>query len=125
MKEELNIIQNEIGDIPSLHDFAYENIFNVYKDGDHYGYNILKTVQIPEDLDPRAFTYTKIVGKMAWTAISFQEYGSIRLWWLVCVTNGILNPVLLPEPGTVIKIIKPEYVRDIIQQIKTQTATNT
>ena len=55
---------------------------------------------------------------MAWTALSFQEYGSIRLWWLICVTNGILNPVLLPEPGTIIKVIKPEYVRDIIEQIK-------
>lgn len=122
MKEELNKVQNEISDVHSLHDFSYERIFNVYKDGDHYGYNILKAVRIPEDLDPTVFTYVNIVGSMAWTALSFQEYGSIRLWWLICVTNGILNPVLLPEPGTIIKVIKPEYVRDIIEQIKVDTA---
>ena len=121
MKEELNRVQNEIGDVYTLHDFSYERIFNVYKDGNHYGYNILKTVRIPEDLDPSTFAYVKIVGSMAWTALSFQEYGSIRLWWLICVTNGILNPVLLPEPGTIIKVIKPEYVRDIIEQIKVDT----
>ena len=93
-----------------------------HKDGDFYSYNILRTVKIPENLDPSTFTYVKIAGKMSWTALSFAEYRTIRLWWLICVANGILNPVLLPEPGTVVKIITPASVRTVINTIKSQVA---
>ena len=122
MKTELLKSHNEVPGLGNLHDFAYENIFNMYKDGDFYAYNILRTVKIPENLDPSTFTYVKIAGKMSWTALSFAEYRTIRLWWLICVANGILNPVLLPEPGTVVKIITPASVRTVINTIKSQVA---
>ena len=122
MKEELLKTHNEVSEIGNLHSTAYERIFNMYKDGDFYAYNILRTVKIPENLDPSTFTYVKIAGKMSWTALSFAEYRTIRLWWLICVANGILNPVLLPEPGTVVKIITPASVRTVINTIKSQVA---
>lgn len=121
MKTELSKTQNEIPALGNLNDFAYENIFSVYKEDDHFGYNILKTVKLPDELDPDTFTYVRIVGKTSWTALSFAEYRTIRLWWLICITNGILNPVILPEPGTVIKIIGPTFVRGVIDQMKNQS----
>ena len=122
MKEELYKKQNSISELDNLVDYALENIFNVYKDGDYHAYNILKTVRIPADLDPSTFIYVRIDGKITWTQISQLEYGTIRLWWLICVANGILNPVLLPEPGTVVKIITPASVRTVINTIKSQVA---
>lgn len=128
MKFELNITQNNVTGLPDLNDFSYENIFNVYIERDqsndtrHFAYNILKAVKMPPDIDPSAFTYVRITGKVAWTQLSFLEYRTIRLWWLICVTNGILNPVKLPEPGTVIKVIKPEHVKTIVSMIKNQLA---
>tara|TARA_Y100000310_G_scaffold55864_1_gene51211 strand:- start:308 stop:706 length:399 start_codon:yes stop_codon:yes gene_type:complete len=128
MKLELGLSQNNIGSLPDLNDFSYENIFNMYIDASasdienpsHFAFNILKTIKMPPDIDPTAFTYVQITGKTAWTQLSFLEYGTIRLWWLICVTNGILNPVKLPEPGTIVKIIKPHHVKSIISAIKSQ-----
>tara|TARA_Y100000310_G_C20676403_1_gene813329 strand:+ start:189 stop:557 length:369 start_codon:yes stop_codon:yes gene_type:complete len=117
MKTELNKKRNEISEMSNVSDISYESIFNVYKDDDFYGYNILKTVQIPQDIDHDFIEYIRIDGKMAWVTISNNVYGTIQLWWLICVTNKILNPVLNPSPGTIIKVIKPEYVADVITSI--------
>jgi ABC-type nitrate/sulfonate/bicarbonate transport system permease component len=122
MKIELSKTHNDVPGLGNLNDFAYENIFNVYTQDDFYAYNILRTVKIPENLDPSTFTYVKIAGKISWTSLSFLEYRTIRLWWLICIANGILNPVILPEPGTVIKIITPASVRSVIDSIKSQVA---
>ena len=118
MKTELYLKSYQVDKTAVMPETAYENIFNMYKEGDFYAYNILKTVTIPEDLDSDIFYYTRTLGLQPWTRISLDHYGSIRLWWLICVTNKILNPVLLPEPGLVIKIIKHEYLPDILDQIK-------
>lgn len=129
MKLEIGTTQSGLAALEDLNDFSYENIFNVYleahNDGDkmnpsHFAYNILKAVKMPPDIDPESFVYVEIVGKIAWTQLSFLEYGTIRLWWLICITNGILNPVTLPEPGSVIKVIKPAYVKTVISTIKSQ-----
>ena len=125
MKEELNKRHNDIIDEPaidSLHEYSYENVFNVFKDGIHYAYNILRAIHIPRKLDTDIFTYVRIQGKTSWTQLSYHEYRTIRLWWLICSANKILNPVMLPRPGMVIKIIKPQYVRSIIEQIKVELA---
>ncbi len=122
MKEELDR-QNSVSDLPDLNDYSFENIFNMYKDdGIFYAYNIIKTVKIPPDLHNDVFDYIQITGDIPWTTISFNEYGTIRLWWLLCVANKILNPVKLPEPGTVIKVIRPQYVRYILDEMKNQDA---
>ena len=105
MKNELNKRHNDIERFGKLPADVYENIFNVYKeDEDYYAYNISKSIHIPHDINPEF--------------VDFEIYGSITLWWLILVTNGIHNPVLLPEPGTVLKIIKPEFVNTILEQIK-------
>jgi len=120
MKTELNKTINRTDELENVSDSAYERIFNVYKDDDYYAFNILKTVNVPKDLDGELFYYSYIQGKTTWTRLAFDHYGSIRLWWLICVTNKILNPVLLPEPGMVIKIIKAEHVSNILDQISNQ-----
>jgi hypothetical protein len=121
MKTDLNNTQNKVDDIYNLDEYAYERIFKMYKDQDEFfAYNILKTVKIPKDLDSDTFYYIRINGKMSWPKISFDQYGSIQLWWLICLTNGIMNPIQLPEPGIVLKIIKPPYVRDVLNSISSQ-----
>ena len=121
MKTDLNKVQNGVDEIYNLDEYAYESIFKMYKDqGEFFAYNILKTVKIPKDLDSDAFFYIRVNGKMSWTKISFDQYGTIQLWWLICLANGIMNPVQLPKPGVILKIIKPLYVREILNSIRSQ-----
>jgi len=121
MKEELLKTHNEVSEIGSLHSSAYERIFNVYKDqGEFYAYNIIKTVQFPADMDDEYFTYIKTIGRDPCTKLSFDFYGDIRLWWLICLVNKIMNPVVLPDPGTTLKILKPEFINTVLDQIEAQ-----
>lgn len=110
-------------DIPNvqyeLESANFENLFNVYQnEDDGYFYNLLKTVNIPEDLDPTYYdNYAVKFGDM-WPTIAYKFYGDVVLWWLVCAANQIDNPTVNPEIGTVIKIIKSEYVPKILDKLK-------
>lgn len=101
----------------------YENIFNAFElenaNNDHYVfYSILNKISIPKDIDPEVFDYYTIPGRMPFTTISYVLYGSISLWWLVLLVNGIKNPTKLLTPGTVIKVIRKEYVPLVLDSIK-------
>ena len=122
-KIELNKTNNEIaslsGELVRLSDYEYENIFKMYKTGDgFFGYNILRTVILPEDIQPELYDVVLVDRQMSWTNLSFLEYGTIKLWWLICITNKIQNPVQFPAQGMKLKIIKKEFVSQLINRIK-------
>lgn len=119
MKNELNKRHNELTEFDTLPVSFYENIFNVYReDNEFYAYNILKSVHIPTDIDEDYIMYIRVTGKQTWVNISYSVYNTIQLWWLICVTNGIHNPVINPRPSTLLKVIKPEYVQSVLDRVK-------
>lgn len=113
--------QNNIDVLPKLNDYNYENLFKVYRDSDDtpYYYNILNTIAFPSDLDPSVYYEYTVPGPfITWTNLSYKVYGTIKLWWIICLTNNIINPTQYPEGGAKLKIIRPEYVREILSSIK-------
>lgn len=111
--------QDDINILPALDNVQLEKIFKLYKtENNQYFYNITKTINIDyNNLNPNTF-YTKNVShKMPWTSISFDEYKTIYLWWLICIINGIDNPVKYAEVGSTIKILKPEFVNILLQEV--------
>jgi len=119
MKTELLKSHNSVNELGNLQPSAYENIFNMYKDEDQFfAYNILKTVQFPHNMGEDYFYYHRTTGSDPWTKLSFDHYGTIKLWWLVCLVNKIMNPVIKPAAGTVLRILKPLYIADVINQLK-------
>jgi len=120
MKIELNKHHNEVPELGDLDIGSYENIFNMYKDeGEFFAYNILRSVHFPADMDNEFFYFYRVENNKVWTRISFDHYGTIQLWWLICLVNKIMNPVTLPDPGTVIRVLKPQYVSQVLEQIAT------
>ena len=112
--------QNNIEELPDLNEYRYENLFRVYQQDGYYIYNIINTLSFDKDLD-REYYYEWMVNKpLPWTIISYIHYDTINLWWLICLLNGIMNPVHFPETGTVLKIFKPPYVRNILEQISSK-----
>lgn len=111
--------QNNIDGLPKLNPTRYENIFKLYKnDFNQYYYNILNTIQLPEDINPSIYYEINISKKMPWTMISFNEYQTMDLWWLICLTNKINNPLELADIGQNLKIIRQEFVKFILDEIK-------
>lgn len=111
--------QNNISDLDSISKYRYENIFKVYQDPNtYYYYNILKNINIPDDIDASFYTIENVNFNMPLTLISYKFYQTIELWWLILIVNKFTNPFL---SGTKqIKVIKPEYVNDIINNIQQQ-----
>jgi hypothetical protein len=112
--------QNNIKDvvIKKLSSQNLENLFNIYKkDNGQYFYNILKTVNFPEDIDPDIYSLYETKPKDTWPLIAYNEYSDVRLWWLICSMNQIINPLKQPAPGTILKILSPEIVRTVLTKL--------
>jgi len=109
--------QREISELITPLPQNYENIFNVYQNKDNtYFYNLLQTVVIPE-LPYNYLTYYTIKPKDTWPVISYYLYDTTNMWWLIMLTNKMMNPTTPLEPGLVIKAIKSEYIGVVINSI--------
>jgi hypothetical protein len=84
----------------------------------YYFYNIGKKITLPDNIDEGVFDYFSVPDTLPLTTISYQVYGTIHLWWLILMTNNIQNSLKLISPGSVIKIIKKEYVSTILDSLK-------
>lgn len=97
----------------------YENIFSVFEDLDgFYYFNLLRTINFPTDLDPTTYTIYNTNNGDIWPLISWKFYKSVKLWWLICAANQIIDPTIMPEVGTELKIINKEVVRDLLNEIR-------
>jgi hypothetical protein len=110
--------QNNIKALPDLNMYRYEKIFKLYKTSDNqYFYNIMQSLFLPDEIDDTVLTYITIKKNEPWTMVSFKVYKTIELWWLILLTNKLYNPFEVPKDGTVIKLIKPEYVSTVLKEI--------
>mgnify|MGYP003338992599 CR=1 FL=1 len=115
--------QNEYKDLPNLSLYRYENFFNIYTDkNDFKFYNILKGINIfpSENSEAEDVYYVKPID--TWTYISYKQYNTIDLWWLVCEYNQIQNPVEPPVPGTKLRLLKPKYVSFVMSELQKQSS---
>jgi hypothetical protein len=111
--------QKDIASLPNLNDFRYENFFKIYlTENDQYYYNLLSfTVFMSNDLNTDTYYEIDVNKLLPWTTISYNEYRTMDLWWLIMIINNIYNPLKFPEPGTKLKIIHPQYVRTILTRL--------
>ena len=111
--------QNDISELPKLGTENFENIFNVYQDDNGlYYYNLLQTVEFPQNLPKGLFVpYITVYGD-TWPYISFKAFETPNLWWLILLANDIHNPLLQVAPGTEIKIPVIEVVRQVLAEIQ-------
>lgn len=125
--------QNDFKDLPDLSIYRYENFFNIYKDeNDNKFYNLLRSINIfPAQNTSIEDEYIVQIND-TWLLISYKYYGTMYLWWLVCEYNRAsgffsstsysqgLNPTLIPEPGTKLKLLKKDYVSVVISSLNKQ-----
>lgn len=114
--------QNDLSDVTyKLSSQAYENIFNVYTDDDgFYFYNLLRTVNVPTDLDSSKYYVYEVVHNDTWPYIAWKNYRNVKLWWIITSTNQIIDPTVQPAPGVRLNILRPEVVRNLLNYIKSE-----
>ena len=115
--------QNNIDTLANLASLQLENLFyvyseNVYGTNQNYFYNLISTVNIPQDLDQGTYTTFVVTSNyMPWTLIYQKVYNTPLLWWLICSVNNIQDPTKFPTAGTLLKVLTPAYVTGILQQL--------
>jgi hypothetical protein len=111
--------QNEINELPKLDTGSFENIFNVYQDSNgSYFYNLLQTIQFPENLPSSLFKDYYVGYGDTWPFISYKTLGDPNIWWIILLANSIQNPLAPLINGTRIKIPNPPVIREILTQIR-------
>lgn len=114
--------QNKISELPNLEEYRYENIFKVYQTGskNFYFYNILKKIEVPENINNSFFDYVSLDSRIPLTTLSYQLYSTTYLWWLILIVNRIDNPVKKLPVGKKFRYIKPQYIPTVVSLIKKQ-----
>lgn len=121
MDNSTGLYQSQVAQLPKLQSTRYENIFKVYFNEDNLPfYNLNRSISFPNNLDPSLYSVVIYDTPTHWPIVSYRLYQTIYLWWMITEVNNIQNPFILPEPGTPIRYIKPEYVQYVLGQIKAQ-----
>ena len=115
----------DISDDAKLKMTDLANIFHVFEDQKTLGegflsFDINRTLALEgvENMSRGVFREYKVVTEDTWALISYKFYGTTRLWWLVCKVNGISNPLVDPEEGSLIKVISKEHAQTILEIMK-------
>jgi hypothetical protein len=51
--------------------------------------------------------------------ISYKLYGTVGLWWVICLANTIANPFEELEPGQNLKVLSSRFLSQILREIRT------
>ena len=113
---------NDIKNITKkLYTVNMENIFNVHVEDevldDKYFYNILRTVVIPSDMNDSLYQEYVVVEGDTWTNLAFKFFGQVEAWWIICISNNIMNPISFPQPGSILKILTRNAARQVLTTI--------
>jgi len=113
--------QDNFKDLPKISGYRYENFFNIYTDNDGFKfYNLLCSINLfPANNSSAEDTYV-VKFNDTWASISYNQYNTMDLWWLVCAYNQIKNPVQKPQSGTVLKLLKSSFVSTVISSLQNQ-----
>jgi len=71
-------------------------------------------------LDERLLINITLPQGLPLTTLSYNAYGTIDLWWLILIINNITNPIKDLPIGKKIKLIKPQYIEQVLQTIESQ-----
>ena len=110
--------QNQIKELTKLNGENLENCFNVYQETDGmYYYNLLQTIVFPPNLPENFFTLYNVSHGDTWPLISFKNYNTPNLWWIILFANNIHDATKIAKPGTTLSIPKIEVVKEVLAEI--------
>lgn len=98
------------------------NGMNILQDVDKTKFlNIFKFFTIDDNVkNNTSMYYVYEVEHNEWFEyIAHKVYGNVYLWWIVALMNDIINPFEELEPGTLLKILKKEYITQVLRDLAT------
>lgn len=97
------------------------NLYNILRDKDEDidFMNIFRSYVVSDsNFDDRRLYNQHQVTETDWLDnISYRYYDTPALWWLIALTNNIVNPFEDPKAGDSLKILKFEYIYRILREV--------
>lgn len=101
--------------------YSYENYFNIYETENGYRFfNVLKNLTVFPAENSQVEEEYIAKSQDTWYSISYNFYGTMHLWWLICLYNQINNPTVPISKDKNLKILKPEYVGLVLSELRKQ-----
>jgi len=97
------------------------NQFDILKDENgEYLFNIWKNYKITDDIKENEdnISMYDVPHESFWENIAYNLYENENLWWLIAMTNDVVNPFEELDTGDQIKILKEELIYQTIKQLK-------
>lgn len=80
-------------------------------------YNLMGKIKVPTNINPVFYDLYQPVTNESFQTISYKHYGTISLWWLICLVNNLYNITEGAVAGIPLKIIKKQYIGDMLEEI--------
>lgn len=96
---------------------SYTSIFRQYTTSENIPFMMLnRRVVFPDDRSLPIYSKKLITSDTPWTILSYQIYGKIEYWWILCALND--NNMYYAREGSLITFVKPEYISTIENSLK-------
>jgi hypothetical protein len=114
--------RKDVPTLPKISLYSFENFLNVYTDSntDYNFYNLQRAINVVPTNNESAEDDYVVSYSDTWGSISYKQYNTLDLWWLICNYNQIENPTKMPVPGTVLKLLKSKYVGTVLSELQKQ-----
>ena len=82
--------------------------------------NIWKNYSIPENIKDNedVISYYDASDVSWWENIAYEAYENENLWWMISLTNDVVNPFEELSAGDSVKVIDDTFLYQIIKEIK-------
>lgn len=103
-----------------LNNFSQLQKFNILNDNDDHLYNIFINYEINTSVKDNDdyISYYDVDYNDWWENIAFQYYQNENLWWMVALTNDVVNPFEELNEGDSIKLIDRRWTYNIVKEVK-------
>ena len=101
-----------------LSNVSYLKLFNLLKDTDNTKYlNIWRSFELNDEVTDETVFYLsyEVADDDWWDNISYYYYETPFLWWVIALMNDVQNPFEELEVGSNIKILREEYLYQLIK----------
>lgn len=82
--------------------------------------NIWKNYSIPENVKDNedVISYYDAEDTSWWENIAYEAYENENLWWIIALTNDVVNPFEELSTGDSVKVIDDTFLYEITKQVK-------
>ncbi len=82
--------------------------------------NIWKNYSIPENIKDNedVISYYDASDTSWWENIAYEAYENENLWWIIALTNDVINPFEELSTGDSVKVIDDTFLYEITKQVK-------